>query len=474
MPSITKAFILCVILCCSTFSHVWADEQSAATYMQSIKSERAKLRQFMQSFPKGGDLHNHLSGAVYAETMLDWAAEDGLCVFLETPSIGLDAAGDCSTNGWSSAGGVLLNANERRRIINALSVRSYHPELGWSGHDQFFVTFERMMVKPSRLADMLVAVSDRAAAQNIQYLELMQTPVLGELIGMLSAVELTGDPEKDYEILMHGPFGEAMPSLLENARKARRDAFEQRAKLQNCGEKQASVGCDVEIKFIHQVVREFSPAVVFAQIILGWELMADEDGSVGLNLVAPEDGYLALRDYTYHMQMIDYLYSAKGERNITLHAGELMLGLVRPKQLKFHIREAIEIGHAKRIGHGIAIAYEDDSAGLLQHMHEKSVMVEINLTSNDVILGVKGKDHPWSLYRDAGVPTALSTDDEGVSRIDLTYEYMRAVTEHGIAYEELKALSRNSIVYSFLPKPRKKELLDKLEHEFKMFEKQFD
>ena len=30
--------------------------------------------------PKGGDLHSHLSGAIYAESMIDWAAEDGLCV----------------------------------------------------------------------------------------------------------------------------------------------------------------------------------------------------------------------------------------------------------------------------------------------------------------------------------------------------------------------------------------------------------
>jgi adenosine deaminase len=30
--------------------------------------------------PKGGDLHMHLSGAVYAETFLKEAAADNLCV----------------------------------------------------------------------------------------------------------------------------------------------------------------------------------------------------------------------------------------------------------------------------------------------------------------------------------------------------------------------------------------------------------
>ncbi len=34
--------------------------------------------------PKGGDLHSHLSGAVYAESFLAWAAGDGACVATAT------------------------------------------------------------------------------------------------------------------------------------------------------------------------------------------------------------------------------------------------------------------------------------------------------------------------------------------------------------------------------------------------------
>ena len=54
------------------------------------------------------------------------------------------------------------------------------------------------------------------------------------------------------------------------------------------------------------------------------------------------------------------------------------------------------------------------------------MMVEINLSSNEGILGVEGDAHPFPVYRSAHVPVALSTDDEGVSRIDLTHEYVRA------------------------------------------------
>jgi adenosine deaminase len=35
------------------------------------------------------------------------------------------------------------------------------------------------------------------------------------------------------------------------------------------------------------------------------------------------------------------------------------------------------------------------------------------------VLGVSGKNHPFPIYRKFGVPVALSTDDEGIERIDL-------------------------------------------------------
>jgi adenosine deaminase len=77
--------------------------------------------------------------------------------------------------------------------------------------------------------------------------------------------------------------------------------------------------------------------------------------------------------------------------------------------------------------------------------------VEINLTSNDLILGVSGKDHPFLIYRKFGVPVALSTDDEGVSRINLTHEFVRAVQTYDLHYADLKQMVRESIEHAFLP-----------------------
>src|SRR6202007_592598 len=135
------------------------------------------------------------------------------------------------------------------------------------------------------------------------------------------------------------------------------------------------------------------------------------------------------------------------------HAGELAEGLVPPEGLCCHIRLAVEQGHAERIGHGVDVMYEERPYELLKEMAAKRVMVEINLSSNDLILGISGKNHPFPIYRKFGVPVALSTDDEGVSRIDITHEYVRAVEPSGLTYTDLKQMVRTGLEHDFLPGP---------------------
>jgi hypothetical protein len=218
-----------------------------------------------------------------------------------------------------------------------------------------------------------------------------------------------------------------------------------------CGTPRADPGCALEVRYLYQVVRVLPPERVFAQMVFAFELAQADPRAVGVNIVAPEDDYVARRDYRLHMAMFDYLRSIAPSVNLTLHAGELTLGLVPPGDLRSHIREAVERAGARRIGHGVSIMYEDDPFGLLAEMARRGVLVEINLTSNAVILGVEGARSPFPTYRAAGVPVALSTDDEGVSRIDLTHEYQRAVETFDLPYATLKELSRNSLEYSFLP-----------------------
>jgi imidazolonepropionase-like amidohydrolase len=135
---------------------------------------------------------------------------------------------------------------------------------------------------------------------------------------------------------------------------------------------------------------------------------------------------------------------------VALHAGELSPGLVPPEGMRFHIRQSVELGHASRIGHGVDVMWEDRPHELLREMARRGVMVEIALTSNDVILGVRGRDHPLAAYRAAGVPVALATDDQGVARSEMPREYQKAVQEQGLGYFDLKEMARASLRHAFV------------------------
>jgi adenosine deaminase len=108
---------------------------------------------------------------------------------------------------------------------------------------------------------------------------------------------------------------------------------------------------------------------------------------------------------------------------------------------------------------------------LLTEIRRRGVTIEIALSSSDLILGVRGKEHPLPTYLAAGVPVVLATDDAGVSRSNLTNEYFRAAHEHGLGYRELKELARNALTYSFLPQPEKARELAQFDRSSTEFER---
>src|SRR5262249_19087197 len=197
-------------------------------------------------------------------------------------------------------------------------------------------------------------------------------------------------------------------------------------------------------------------------------LIRAEPRMVALNFVGPEDSLVARRVYTRHMQIIRFLAN---DVPVALHAGELWLGLVPPPDLTLHIREAIEIAGPRRLGHGAARAFEGDMEGLIAERRARPVVVEVTLPSTDLILGVRGKDHPLPAYLAAGVPVVLSSDDAGISRIDLTNEYMRAARDYGLAYRMLKAIARNALIYSFLDAAQKRDELARFDRSCAEFQR---
>jgi hypothetical protein len=150
------------------------------------------------------------------------------------------------------------------------------------------------------------------------------------------------------------------------------------------------------------------------------------------------------------MRMLQYLHGVYPKVHIALHAGELVQGDVPPEELTFHIRSSVEIGNAERIGHGVSVMYETQPRELLRELAQRKVMIEICLTSNATILGVQGNRHPLREYIRAGVPVALATDDEGVSRSDMTQEYLRGVLDQNLSYAQLKKMARTSLEHAFI------------------------
>jgi len=430
-------------------------EERTARYFESIRTQPSLLLAFLRDMPKGGDLHNHLVGAVYAESYIGLAARDRLCVD-RTSAMLLPPPCNADKNQVPAAT-ALTDPVLYRQMIDAYSMRDFQA-LQQPAHDHFFDAFPKFdAVTEKRQGDMLAEVVARAGAEHEAYLELMTGPARGQVIRLAKDAGWDEDLARLRQTLLaHG--------LVEAVAAGRQELDEEEARMREllgCGSvaapgathppRRPDPGCGVTVRYIYDVLRGLPPEQVFAQMLLAFELAGADRRLVAVNLVMPEDAYIPMRDFDLHMRMLDYLHSVYLRVHITLHAGELAPGLVPPEGLRFHIRQSIGKGHAERIGHGVDVMHEDDPLGLLREMAGHKVLVEICLTSNDMILGVRGMEHPLPMFLRYGVPVAISTDDEGVARSDLTWEYKRAMETYSLTYAQLKTLARDSLEYSFLP-----------------------
>ena len=333
------------------------------------------------------------------------------------------------------------------QTIDAWSMRNWRPGEE-SGHDHFFATFEKFgLASHGHVGESVAAAANRAGQDHLQYVEFMHTADGGQAAQIAARVQSTDDFGKMRESLLAAGLKDVA-----GATDKKLEADEARAhEVMKCGAAEAAPGCGVTVRYLYQVLRGLPREIVFAQILLGFELASSDSRFVGLNLVMPEDWYVPIHDFNEHMAMLDYLHGIYPKVHISLHAGEITMGLVPPEDLTFHIRASIEKGHAERIGHGVAVMNEKDPIGLLKEMAARNVLVEIGLTSNDMILGVTGDNHPLPIYMRYGVPVAIATDDEGVARSDMTHEYLRAVRGYDLWYADLKRMARQSLEHSFLP-----------------------
>ncbi len=135
---------------------------------------------------------------------------------------------------------------------------------------------------------------------------------------------------------------------------------------------------------------------------------------------------------------------------LSIHAGEM-------DGPDAHIRDTLLLG-ASRIGHGVNLIKDPDTLLLLQQT--RRTLIEINLISNRLLEYTPDlAKHPFPEYLRTGVPVCLNTDDRGMWDSNLTDEYYTAVTTFNLSWDELIAMGRNSLTYSFAQPEVKAKLL---------------
>ncbi|HVK73844.1 MAG TPA: hypothetical protein VM734_11020 [Kofleriaceae bacterium] len=432
-------------------AQVWEDR--AAARLDALVDNPGALDAFLKAVPKGGDLHNHLSGAVYAETYLEWARADGDCI--NTTTFAAVYANQCSASTQPAP----ATGNFYDQIVRAWSMLDFVPGGAETGRDHFFATFGKFgAIAGAHRDDSIADVLSRAADENQLYVETMFN--LGTNVGSLAASTWSGtvtaaDLPAFYDLLTASPsFADRLASDV-NAVVAAGSGYKTRL---GCAGANPPAACGVGLRFIAQVSRTGANDQIFGQLVSAFEMAAVNPLIVGVNLSSPEDDTRSLNNYELHMAMLDFLharYTATGRSplRVTLHAGEVVPRYLPPgsNHDTFHIRRAVEVAHAARIGHGVDILSETGADELLDTMRDRGVLVEICLSSNDQILEVRGAAHPLARYLEHGVPVALATDDQGVSRSSLAGEYARAVRDQGLRYRQLKAMARASLEHAFLP-----------------------
>jgi len=431
-----------------------ADEQSTSRTLESLRDDPLMLRRFLEEMPKGGDLHEHLFGTVYAETFLRRAIADGLCI--DRQKLAIVAAPCDDARGVVPASTITTDGGLYAQMIDAMSMRNFRPGAE-NGHDHFFATFNRFRpVGNGKTApDMLAEVVARFAAENVDYIESLFAPDFGAA-RQLGALVRPGAPfaEMRDTLLKSGKVAEIVATARKNY-----DAIDARLPAGKS-----------TVRYLYEVHRAFQREAVFAELLVAFETASVDPRVVGINPVQPEDAWASMENFDDQMAMFVYLRGLYPKVRLSAHAGELAPGVVPPEGLRNHIRDSVMIAKAERIGHGVDIARETGMPELLRVMAERGIAVEICLTSNDSILGVTGRNHPLRLYMRHNVPVVLATDDPGISRSDLTTEFQRAVTEHGLTYAEIKRLALNSIRYSFLDDQAKARELARLEKRLREFE----
>ena len=437
---IFTTFVL-LLLKATPASADWFDDLRAA-------GNEENLYRTLYYMPKGGDLHNHLSGSSYSEwwyelalaqkergyhyytkvrieNCVDYGSNEygGLAYFLMFRNIlsnQYENLSDCQKREYKA----LENLNDKEKAGWLESIRLDKP---YEGRDEFFGThWQRLFAlgrNPWIQAELLYRNMQAFGDEGLSYLE-TQVAVRG----MRNADGSVLTPEETADIL--------------------------RQRLQQ----KDALATGVTVRFQISLLR-FLPNAEDALRRIYKFVHENSDIFVAVNMVGREDddrGHPAR--FLETMRDLRRQYSGV---NLSIHAGEV-------DEPNDHVRDTLLLG-ADRIGHGLNLITDDDTMRLMRH---GPYLVEINLISNLLLNYVTDySQHPFPEYLRTGIPVALSTDDRGMWDSTMTDEFYVAVKEFNLSWDEVKQLSRNSLQHAFVSADVKQDLLSNYEKKISNFER---
>jgi adenosine deaminase CECR1 len=438
-----------ILLCLGGSLHSAA---AAERWFEEVKATAtpAQMYRFLYALPKGGDLHNHLPGAVRSEWFWDAAVAEeprgyvyytrvriencapyghdefgpdkALLLFKNIQASTYQTLGACGKSEFKRLQD--LDAREKDAWLNSMRL-----DQSYEGRNEFFdAIWDRindLLRNPHLIADILLRNMQAFGLEGVVYLETQQ--------GVQGAVKPDGSTYSVEEAV----------------------AIDR----QLLGSPQAKA-TGVEVRFQNALLR-FTPDA--EQRLRDLFAITDRyrDLYVGVNMAGREDN-----EKGYPLRFLPVLRELRHQYpdiNLSIHAGE-------SDEPNFHVRDTLLLG-AQRIGHGVNLITDPET---MLRMRYGPYLVEINLISNLLLDYVKDySQHPFPEYLRVGIPVALSTDDRGMWDSNMTDEFFVAVREFNLSWEEIVKLGRNSLQYSFLDESAKQRLLANYDKRVAAFAQQF-
>jgi len=440
---------ICVLFCVLALGQ---SARAAERWFEELKATASpgQLYRFLYAMPKGGDLHNHLTGAVRSEWFWDAALAQANRGYVYYTRVRIENCAPYGNDEFGPAKALLLFKNIQASSFAKLDgcgmsefkrlqdldprekeawLNSLRLDQPYEGRDEFFNAIwdriNEMLRNPHLICDILLRNMQAFGQEGVVYLETQQ--------GAEGALKPDGSAYSVEEVVTLYRQTLASPQARATG---------------------------VEVRLQNALLR-FTPDA--EQRLRDLYAITDRyrDLYVGVNMVGREDN-----DKGYPLRFLPVLRELRHKYpdiNLSIHAGEV-------DEPNYHVRDTLLLG-AQRIGHGVNLITDPDT---MVRMRYGPFLVEINLISNLLLEYVKDySQHPFPEYLRTGIPVALSTDDRGMWDSNMSDEFFVAVKEFNLSWEEIIRLGRNSLQYSFLDAATKRRLLAQYDKRTSEFATQF-